>query len=569
MTKHEQSLNEQSFPVDDKEIISMPLKRGAACFLQIGFLCLVLALPSAAQGASDKPPDLDSIATAGRASLKRLERQAAAWTATTRLPGDNRVVVEKLVTPTMRRSVLTIETKKQRSEALRIIERGGYWYATEGRKTERYRPYKAPFDLPTTYFFLIRSEPQFITQSRGNELGVLEGTKSGIATYRTPLPEPLRQQVLKTLSGMNELRRQYPEQGAKPEVTQAIEQMQELITKGTPLKIEIASGMVVQLGSAEKQTEFHGFTWLDQVPPKKFEVEGRAWEDNTEDPTKGDLSELLMLSHSGVWRPGMKAGDTDGRLLDLHSGRYRRIPFQGAIALPGCFLKDRTRIVVSGLDVLSGVLGLYEVDLKTGQNRRLGGELLASGFSLMPALSPDGKRLAVLHKGAREAILESQVCLVDLKNGEATAMGEPRDVAYLSWFPDGKSLLLVNREVVRPADMTAPRTDTIARLELSGRLTKIREGSSPVLLNDGRTILFQDTTSRKWQTCDLDGGNLKTYAGGLAGYGFPSPAPAGKRIIMMRFRPDNAPEPIILPLGESAGERAVNAPGLWATPAWR
>ncbi len=117
--------------------------------------------------------------------------------------------------------------------------------------------------------------------------------------------------------------------------------------------------------------------------------------------------------------------------------------------------------------------------------------------------------------------------------------------------------------------MTAPRTDVIARLELNGRLTTIRKGSSPVLLNDGRTILFEDTKSRTWQTCDLDGGNLKTYASGLAGYGFPSPALDGKRIIMMRFRLGRAPEPKILLIGESDGKTAINAPGLWATPAWR
>ena len=107
-----------------------------------------------------------------------------------------------------------------------------------------------------------------------------------------------------------------------------------------------------------------------------------------------------MIAHSGIWRPGMKASDTDGRLLDLRTGRYRRIPFQEGTSLPGCFLKGRTEVAISGVDPFAGVFGLYEVDLKTGENRRLGGERLASGFTLMPALSPDGKTLAVLHKGS-------------------------------------------------------------------------------------------------------------------------------------------------------------------------
>lgn len=241
------------------------------------------------------------------------------------------------------------------------------------------------------------------------ELGVFEGTKSGIATYRTPRPEPLRRQLLNTLSGLEALRRQQPSEAAQPELARSIEQMQDLVKKGTPLKIDIATGMFVQLGSAGKQTEFHDCAWLDHVPAEEFEVGSKTWEDNTSDPAKGDL---------------------------------------------------------------------YEVDLRTGQNRRLGGELLASGFSLMPALSPDGKTVAVLHKGATGAILDLQVCLVDLESGEARTLGDLGDMAFLSWFPDGKSLLLLNREVTDPADVTSPRPDTIARLDLNGRMTKIRDGSN-------------------------------------------------------------------------------------------
>jgi hypothetical protein len=540
-----------------------------ASLLRTGILCLLLTVPSMAQEANDKPPDLDAIAKAGQASLKRLERQAAAWKAITPLPDGTRAIVEMLVTPRMRRSVLFIEARGQRLEAFRIIDRDGCWYATEGSKAGRYRPYEAPFDLPTAYFFLVRSNAYFLTQPREMELAVFEGTESGIATYRMPLPETLRRQLFNTLDGLEALRRQRPNEAAQPELARSLDQVQDLLKKGTPLKIDIATGMFVQLGNPGKQMEFHDFAWLDDVPAREFEVGNKAWDDNTADPTIGDRSELLMISHNGIWHPGMKAGDTDGRLLDLRSGRYRRIPFQGAIAMPGCFLKDRTKVVVSGVDGIEGALRLYEVDLKTGQNRRLGGELLANGMSLLPALSPDGKMLAVLHKGATEAILDSQVCLVDLASGEARTLGEPHDMAFLSWFPDGRSLLLLKREVTDPADVTSERQETIARLDLNGRMTKIRDGGNPILLRDGRTILFRDTRQDTWQICDLDGGTSRVLAGGLAQYGFPSLAPDGKRIVMMRFRPGHAPEPQILNIGESDGKTAVNAPGLWATPAWQ
>ena len=65
--------------------------------------------------------------------------------------------------------------------------RDGSWYVTEGRKAGRYRPDEASFDLPTAYFFLSRSEPQFVAESQGVELGTHEGTTDGIATCRTAL----------------------------------------------------------------------------------------------------------------------------------------------------------------------------------------------------------------------------------------------------------------------------------------------------------------------------------------------------------------------------------------------
>lgn len=532
-----------------------------------GAWLLSCPMTASAQDARDKAPDIGTLARAGHSTLARLEKQAATWTTTTQLPGGARVLVEVLAAPTMRRTVLSIEAQGRRGEVLRIIERDGSWYATEGRKSGRYRPYEAPFELPTAYFFFGRSEPQFVAE--GTDLGTFEKVSGGIATYRTPLAEPLRQQVTNALGEWERLLRQQPDRAADPEAKRTAERMRDLLRKGTATEVEVATGMITRLGAADRQTEFHDFRWLDRVPPEAFDVGVTRWEDFTGDPTAGGTDDLLMISHNGTWRPGMKSGDSDGRLLDLRTGRYRRIPFQGAIALPGCFLKGRLRVAVTGMDPLSGSMGLYEVDLRTGENRRLGGELLASGFTLMPALSPDGKTLAVLHKGTTGRLLDTQVCLVDLETGGARAVGEPRDMAFLSWLPDGKGLVLQHREVADPSDLTGPRIATVARMDLEGKLTRIGEGGMPVLLNDGKTILFQDTKTRTWQTCNLDGGDVKPYAGGLVGYGFPSPAPDGKRIIMMHFRQGSGPEPTMLPLGGNVGKPVIKAPGHWATPAWR
>ena len=140
------------------------------------------------------------------------------------------------------------------------------------------------------------------------------------------------------------------------------------------------------------------------------------------------------------------------------------------------------------------------------------------------------------------------------------------DVAGRGW--GGLHLL---REVADPTDVASPRTDTIARMDLDGRITKIREGGSSVLLSDGRTILFEDTKSRTWRTCDLEGGGDQPGdAGGLTGYDFPSPC-SGRQ----------ADHHDALPSGRGPGSRpssrsglaaagAANwGPGLRAMPAWR
>ena len=143
----------------------------------------------------------------------------------------------------------------------------------------------------------------------------------------------------------------------------------------------------------QRQSRVIDFRWRDRIDLDDFKVDGRNWEDNTDDPTAGDLDDLVMIGHSPLWRPGAKTS-TDGRLLDLKTGRYRRIPFAGAEVLTGCFLAGRTRVAVTGLDAMGdGALGLYDVDLKTGANRRLGGDVLAGGFTLFPVLSSTARSM--------------------------------------------------------------------------------------------------------------------------------------------------------------------------------
>jgi hypothetical protein len=91
--------------------------------LALGVASLLASPTSAsAEVSGDKPPDLAALAKAGRATLERLGRQAASWAATTRLPGDTRVLVEVVTMPTMRRFVLSIEAHRHDGEEVTQVE---------------------------------------------------------------------------------------------------------------------------------------------------------------------------------------------------------------------------------------------------------------------------------------------------------------------------------------------------------------------------------------------------------------------------------------------------------------
>ncbi len=537
----------------------------------IGLLSFVVSLHAASSvsSADDKgaPPDAAALARAGHQTAERLEHQAASWTAITHLPNDAKVVTKNISTPTMRRTTLTVQVKTQKLPGLQIIARDNCWYVTELGVRTKWRPFETPFLMHAAYLFLLRGEPRFVLDGPSNRLGDYQGTKDGVATFLSPLPAAARKQAEFAVRGLEDVIRQKPALASNPESIRTIEQLRRML-RGIDVRIDVARGMFVQLGSPDRQTEIQDFKWLDHVAPDEFATDQYEWEDHSDDPTRGQSEDLLMISHNPTWQPGMKSGESDGLLLNVRTGRYRRIPFQGIVSLPGCFSKDRKRVIVSGLDD-SGSLQMYEIDLKTGENRRLGGNALAGGSSLMPALSLDGKTVAVIHKKPEGRPLDSQIYLIDLKSGDAKPLGKPTDMAFLSWLPDQQGLLLLKRESADPSNLSLKSTDTIARLGMDGKTTRLLEGGMPVVLNDGKTVLFKAPSDRSWQTCDLDGKNVRAFANGLADYAFPSPAPDGKRIIWMHYTRGTAPLPTIIPIGENSGKPAIKAPGLWSLPAWR
>ncbi len=296
-----------------------------------------------------------------------------------------------------------------------------------------------------------------------------------------------------------------------------------------------------------------------------FDISDERWADFTDDPTRvNDLNDLIMIANA----PLADAANAkhlkkalDLRLVNLGNRQVRRVPFRGVACLAGCFSRDRKKVYVSGSDIDYAGLAIYEINLSTGENRRLGYGTIPSGLPMMLALSCDGTRLAM---AMFSPSLKSQVYVMDLKSEKAHKLGVPMDTAYLAWLKDGNGLVLVRRKSI---SMDQPSESSVARMDLKGNVRILVAGGNPVLVPGRDRILFQQ--GDVWKTCSLEGKNVELYAGGMKGYGFPAISANGKRLVWMRFDKGQLPQPVLQEFANPAVEKLNLGPGLWAMPAWR
>jgi Tol biopolymer transport system component len=212
-------------------------------------------------------------------------------------------------------------------------------------------------------------------------------------------------------------------------------------------------------------------------------------------------------------------------------------------------------------------MGLFEIDLTSGRQRRLGGPLLDEGMVMFGAISPDGKSLAVTQGLAQQKLLEQQVVIVDLPGGQSRRLGKPLDCAYLSWLPKGDGVILVSRK--NKSLFEAPE-GTVSRLNLKGELIALFKGDNPFALSPKSLILFQmPTEPRQWMTSDLDGKGAKPVLDGLPKYRFPTASPDAKRLVMMKFGGPDGPKPNVIDLESGDIKEIPAGSGLWAWPVWR
>lgn len=543
----------------------------------VALISLLIATSSMAappSGATSKPTTVDGLISKGQETAKAFADGTARFSWTTRLltQGATFEVSNVVSGAKAKRTIRVVPDDGKTEEVLSVLEVGGAWYVYElGKPLGKYRPFEAPLGIPNAYFYLAAGDMKFLSAGTG---ATVQSVARDVAIVRIPLAGPVRDRIQSSIGAMQDLIKKLGDQSVAEkhkdklkELQQKITELEQTVRDGQLVGVDINTGVILSNTFAAIKQDVIALSTKAAVVEKDFAIPAEKWKDFTDDPTKvKDPNDLLMISNS-PWADlnnGRQFWQTfDGCLVNLSTKQVRRIPFNGMSCLSGCFSRDRRKVYVSGMDVEAAGLSIYEIDLSTGENNRIGKGELPDGLAMGPVLSADGTKLAVVMLSPN---LMSQVYVLNLKTGKASKLGQPMDTAYLSWLDDGKGLILVSRKTV---SMDKPTEDSVARMDLDGKVTILTRGGSPVLIPGRKKILFEHSDG--WKTCDLDGKNVELYVGGMKGYGFPAVSADGKRIFWTQYEKGKGqmPKPMIQEYGKAEVSHMDLGRGLWTAPAWR
>ena len=534
-------------------------------------LAVLLAAAPVARGVTP-----DDLISAGRAAVTRLSRSGASWTAVVDTAGGGPSVVARwYMTPAASRLTLSAVAGGRVEPVATITVRDGCWYVAEGDRRVRCQPFAYPFAAAAvmTFYWTTPVQPIADLDPRGH----VESVDGDRVEYRAPLAPAAAAQVDAAVGGYDAALRAHPELAAHVDAAtrENFDHLRDMRDRGNLYTVDARNGIALRRDLGNRRTVlFNDFAWVDAPDPAAVDVSGDRWEDRTAGPAAvADAGDLALMNVDGSWREGRPAGDTDARVVDVRTGDSWRVPFRGLTAMAGSFLPGRRSVVVAGLGNGSGGLRPYSVDLRTGENRPLGGAAVAVGYTLFPAVSPDGRTVAALHADRMSAPLRARVLLIDVATGDATPVGPAADYNGLEWLPDGTGLVLL-RTADAPTTVNFP-AKTLVRMTRDGRVTDLRPGGLFTVLRRDNRILFQDDppgTGRNgpWTTCDLSGSDPQVLGDGLAGYAFPAVSPDGHQLLLCRaYKPGRVtPRPFVFDLPGLTPHEVPVGNGLWTLPAW-
>jgi hypothetical protein len=518
-------------------------------------------------GADPKPDDADLVKALAATTVtrERMQREAVQWGM--KYDVGNGPVIEVLVLGNSEASLYELKTVTagRSTRIVTVLCHADAWYVDDGLSKRKYRPYETYLPLPTGIFFMGLAQLQFIDESVTENRLRVERVQDNQLMGRMPL-EPLQEQNARlAIARMNELLATLVE--TKKDVSEAkalLEKLNDGVTNGRRVTVDRTTGQVLETGIPPRKLMFSPLVWLGEAKPSRLEPAG-TWEDHTNPFSPDDFKDLIQMNHNRLWRVGQPTGDSDLMLVNLRTQEIRRAPFPSGTALSGCFSPDHSRIYVAGLDLASGNLTLFSIELTSGECQRVGDEVLNHGNWLNPVVSPSGDFLAASQLWVGEG-MKSQIHVIDLKSGQSKPVGSTMDHAMLNWHPQGDSLICMVRE-------PGPNDSEIASLckvTLDGKVTKLCRGRFPEVLPQERRILFEDDDDkeRPFKTCDLDGQDIQVFGNGFKGFGFASASPDG-RLIMIKFSKTAGPQPCLVDMKSYEVKPLKLGPGMWSRPKWR
>jgi hypothetical protein len=545
------------------------------------FILLALVSPTAAraQFLQRLAPQEDPTAliNAAKETAEKLKTSPASWKITLASTPDVSYIADVVQQSQNLRRIIFRSNDKDRGEAemARLIETPDAWYVAQGGAFYKYRPYEAVFYSPVIQLLHQLAQPRLILDVDPKILAKPLGREGNIVRFALPAPNPALLKGL--LDQVEQLRKIDPERVSKdPMVLRTVAETRRALEQGIPVGVDARSGIIVAFTADKSPVTLTDFKRYRAIPDEPFSVKEQAWRDVTDDPTEGKLESLVLMAHDPSWRdgpwpmlnwpPGTPTRKTECVLVDVSTGRVRRLAVRRAGAVPGCFINHRTGALAWAVDT-DGLTHLHQVDLKTGANVELAAETLADGLLLAAAPAPDGKTVAFLHKRISYSILDSQILLLDLQSGKIRPLGATAPVSDLNWLPDGSALICVKREFPDPK---SDPVDSICRVDLAtGNLTTVTQGRRALVLPNSKSMLYYQPDLRGWMTADLEGKRPKPMNAALGRYDFPTAAPDGQHLLMLSLDDDKGPWPTLIEPQTGQTQSLTLPPGLWALPAWR
>ena len=531
-------------------VTAFPAMRLFPALLLSGFL----ALPSFS-GASS-PTGLDRLEEKARESKVRLKTGPARRTVRATTATGARFGVRVVSAPPdfEARILLKPDSNKPQPFA-RIVAHSGKWAVEEfGGLKGIYLPWEAPFSYEVVALLLSEAWPPAYVRGKDH---TLRGRIGDTLVIRAPLSAAQRAVAESFLEDADI-------EGVEPrsELARNLAAIRLRLQEGNRLRVDPETGLMEHLVLGDLELEYSRIEWLEEqpdIPVLKSYPDFSA-------PLPGDRDGLVMIGRSGAWRPGYPELDAGGQLLNLDTGKVIRIPFAGSSCLPGCFTDGRSKVVVTSRESDGSGVGLYLVDLLKGTQMKLGGGIFTGGICAYPALSSDGKSLAVTFS---RDLLQRRVYLLSPDNEKPRPLGQSLDIRSLSWLGDGRALILL---VVDPAEEGGSGSGfRIVRLGLDGEVSEVRNDIgkfATVSGKDADRIFFQGR-DKLWYTCDSDGQDVSMVGNGLDGLEFPAVNPEGTHAVMIERDEENQSWPVVVELVTGKKFPVKVERGRWLLPAWR